>query len=162
MVRRDQNRTFWAQLNSPCLEGKEHRVQPKEHHPHRQARWCFSAKGTAQLHRIEGRMDGPIYRGILDQQLLPSVRELNMGRGWVSQKDNYPKHTAKATKEWLKKKHIKGLEWLSQSPDLNPIENLQRELKIRVARRQPLSAGRRGPTSLPKCAQTLSTTIKIV
>ncbi len=29
-----------------------------------------------------------------------------MGRGWVFQHDNDPKHTAKATKEWLKKKHI--------------------------------------------------------
>ncbi len=41
------------------------------------------------------------------------------------------------TKEWLKKKHIKVLEWPSQSPDLNPIDNLWRELKVRVAKRQP-------------------------
>ena len=60
-----------------------------------------------------------------------------MGHGWVFQHDNDPKHTAKATKECLKKKHIKVLEWPSQFPDLNPIENLWRQLKLRVAKRQP-------------------------
>ncbi len=47
------------------------------------------------------------------------------------------KHTAKATKEWWKKKHIKVLEWPNQSPDLNPKKYLWRELKVRVAKRQP-------------------------
>ncbi|XP_067362434.1 glucuronokinase with putative uridyl pyrophosphorylase isoform X5 [Channa argus] len=46
--------------------------------------------------------------------------------------DKDPKHTAKITKEWLWVNSINVLEWPNQIPDLNPIENLWRDLKMAV------------------------------
>ncbi len=72
---------------------------------------CFSAKGPGRLICVKERMNGAMYREILSENLLPSARALKMKRGWVFQHDNDPKHTARAKKEWLRKKHFKVLEW---------------------------------------------------
>ncbi|KAI4886561.1 hypothetical protein NFI96_005076, partial [Prochilodus magdalenae] len=139
-----KNITFWFKLHSSCLEEENDEYNPKntiptvKHGGGNIILWgSFLQRGTGRLHRIVGRIDGAMYREILANNLLPSVRALKMGRGWVFQHDNDPKHTARATKEWLRRKHLKVLEWPSQSLDLNPIENLLRELKVRVAQRQP-------------------------
>ena len=87
--------------------GKGGALQAEEHHSNRETPgWQHHAAGaTGALHKMDGIMDDN-YLDILKQHLKTSVKKLKLGRKWVFQMDNDPKHTCK----------VKVLEWPSQSP----------------------------------------------
>ncbi|KAI3373895.1 hypothetical protein L3Q82_022464, partial [Scortum barcoo] len=65
------------------------------------------------------------FHWVLEEHVKPSVKKIKAEAwNWTLQHDNDPKHTSKSTKDWLKTKKWRVLEWPSQSPDLNPIEML--------------------------------------
>ena len=85
---------------------------------------CFCWNGVGDLYRIKGTMDADVYHYILQRKMVPSAKKLFDGDAWLFQADNDPKHTAGKNKRYLEYKEINVLDWPSQSPDINPIENL--------------------------------------
>ncbi|KAF7648595.1 hypothetical protein LDENG_00154270 [Lucifuga dentata] len=89
---------------------------------------CFAASGPGRLAIIDGSMNSQLYQQILQENVRVSVRELKLKTSG-SRSKTMTKHTCHSTKEWLKQKTCNVLERPSQSPDLNPIKMLWKDLK---------------------------------
>ena len=63
---------------------------------------CMSAKGVGEMTFIDGTMNASLYTQILNEKMTSSLKKV--GRKGIFQHDNDPKHTAKITLEFLKKK----------------------------------------------------------
>ena len=99
---------------------------------------CFAAHGVGRLYRVQGLLEKHQFLRILMDELLPSVETLFPNNApWIFQQDNDPKHTALMNQGYLRANNVNILRWPSQSPDLNPIENLWSILDMRLKDRNP-------------------------
>ena len=64
-----------------------------------------------------------VYISTLNGYLIEQARAL-YGQNWVLQEDNSPIHTGKTAKGWKSEFVPLRIDWLPNSPDLAPIENL--------------------------------------
>ncbi|OXA40190.1 Transposable element Tcb1 transposase [Folsomia candida] len=98
---------------------------------------CFSSAGPGNMEFVETTMNQHIYQDILNGNVKSSAAKLALGRRYIFQQDNDPKHTAKSTWAFFKKNKMTVLDWPPQSPDLNPIEHLWDHIE-REIRKTPI------------------------
>jgi transposase len=115
---------------------------------------CFNSTGVGDIYIIEGTMNAAMYIRILSGHMLPSARRLFQGN-FIFQQDNDPKHTAKRTKAYMNTKKIELLDWPSQSPDLNPIENLWHKLKLLVGE-EKITKKTDLPEAIKRCWESIT------
>jgi transposase len=108
-------------------------------HPLKVNVWgCFSAVGFGKLVCFQQNLNADFMITLYKRGLIPSVNML-FGEGyvgWVLQEDNDPKHWSKLVGRWKEEEKVDVLSWPSMSPNQNPIKNVWRLMKIKIAKKK--------------------------
>ena len=100
---------------------------------------CFAASETGRLAHKNGIMNSVAYQHILNEKIIPYVKNVKLGRAWIMQQDNDPNHTSRSTQPWFQGKKIIVLDWPGPSSDLNLIEMFWTNLKRAVHNKKLLN-----------------------
>ena len=122
-------------------------------HPARVHIWgCISKNGFGKLKMFTKNLDSELMCSIYKIQLMSSVKKIFSlaNQQWILLEDNDPKHTSKKSTKLKEELGIIRMKFPSNSPDLNPIENLWRILKMRVSDLKP-----KNTEQLRKCIQKI-------
>ena len=111
-------------------------VRTTKHVPKINVWAAFSAMGTFPLCIFTENMNSEMFIRILEGHLLSQAEVFHQDQ-WRLAMDDDPKHTSKIAKEFLRRNVPNELPWPSQSPDLNPIENLFGWVKQELLKKGP-------------------------
>lgn len=137
--------SFWA---FPCIKHawttSTRMLQRTVKHPVKVHVWgCFSNKGFGTLFLFTENLNAEKMNKIYQKALLPSAKQwyFKTNESWILQEDNDSKHRSRACSEWKAQSGVLTLDWPSQSPDANPIENVWALMKMQLHRRKPCNLG---------------------
>ncbi len=101
---------------------------------------AISSAGVGPLCFLKSTVNADIYQEIIEHFMLPSADKLYGDAEFIFQQDLAPAHTAKGTKSWFNDHGVTVLDWPTNSPDLNPREDLWSIVKRKIRDTRPNNA----------------------